>query len=121
MSRDTECFSMYSLMSMRIINFSSLKRNSAFAHASRSEKNEGTNRPLDVREASAAAPHGVRNAAQRVVLADNALPNALFHVDELVRFALEQPAGRNSRPLANELGDVFFIDFFLQHRRIFLH
>ena len=27
----------------------------------------------------------------------------------------------NSRPFADELGDVFFVDFFLQHRRIFLH
>ena len=34
MSRDTLCFSMYSLMSMRIINFSSSKRNSAKARAS---------------------------------------------------------------------------------------
>src|SRR6266446_4690934 len=34
MSRETLCFSMYSLMSMRIISFSSSKRNSASARAS---------------------------------------------------------------------------------------
>src|ERR1700682_661511 len=34
MTRDTLCFSMYSLISMRIINFSSSKRNSASARAS---------------------------------------------------------------------------------------
>src|SRR5260370_32278041 len=92
-----------------------------FAHASRSEKNEGTNRPLDVREACAAASYGIRHASQGVVLADNSLPQPLFHAYEFLRFAFEQPASRNSSPLTYKLGDVFFIHFFLQHRGIFLH
>ena len=40
---------------------------------------------------------------------------------ELLRFALKQTAGRDARPFAYELGDVFFIDFFFQHRGILLH
>ena len=42
-----------------------------FPDASRAEKNERTDRALGIRETSAAAPHGIRYASQRVVLADH--------------------------------------------------
>jgi len=84
MSRDTLCFSMYSLISMRIINFSSSKRNSASARASsvfsdacRSEENERADRQLGVGKTCAAAAHGIRHALQRVVLADTPLASAV--------------------------------------------
>ena len=92
-----------------------------FPHACCSEENERADRPLGVGETCAAAPHGIRHALERVILADNPLPQPLFHVHELLRFAFQQPANRNARPLAHELGDVFLIDFFFQHGRVSLH
>ena len=40
---------------------------------------------------------------------------------ELLRFAFQQPADRNASPLAHQLRDIFLIDFFFQHGRVFLH
>jgi len=53
-----------------------------------------------------------------VFLADNALAQTLFHVHKLLRFALEQPPDGNACPLAHQLGDIFLVDFFLQHARV---
>ena len=35
-------------------------------------------------------------------------------------FAFKQAADRNAGPLADNFGDLFLADFFLQHRMIFL-
>ena len=37
-----------------------------------------------------------------------------------MRLALEQAARWNASPLAHKFGDIFFVDFFLQHPRAFL-
>ena len=39
---------------------------------------------------------------------------------ELLRFAFKQTPGGNACPFTDELRDVLFVDFFLQHRRVFL-
>ena len=39
----------------------------------------------------------------------------VFHVDELLDFALEHLGNRNAGPLGDDAGYVFFIDFFFQH------
>ena len=39
---------------------------------------------------------------------------------KLLRFALKQAAGWYSRPLADELGDIFLVNLFLQHGSVFL-
>ena len=54
-------------------------------------------------------------------MADNPLPQPFFHMHELLRLAFQQPANRNTSPLAHQLGDVFFVDFFFQHGSVFLH
>ena len=46
---------------------------------------------------------------------DNALMEAFFHLEQLLDLAFDQPADRNVRPPAHHLGDVFLVDFFLQH------
>src|SRR5258708_7630540 len=46
-------------------------RQFCFAYAGWPKKNERTDRPLGVGEPCAAAPHGICNALQRVVLADH--------------------------------------------------
>src|SRR5712664_1228445 len=108
MSRDTLCFSMYSLMSMRIINFSSSKRNSASARA-----NSVLPTPV--------GPRKINEPMGRFILAQHALPQTFFHVDKFLRFAFQQTSGGNSRPLTHKFSDVFFVYFFLQHWRFFLH
>jgi len=50
-----------------------------------------------------------------MILANNAIAEALFHVDELLDFAFQHAGDGDASPLADDFGDVFFVDFFLQH------
>ena len=59
--------------------------------------------------------NGVGHALQRLVLADDALAQAFFHRDQLLDFAFEHLRDRDSGPLGDDAGDVFFVDFFFQH------
>ena len=88
---------MYSLMSMRTIAFSSSKRNSAsalaqlgLADAGRAEEEERADRAVRVVEAGPRAADGVGDGANGVVLADHALVEALFHVQQLLGLALHR-------------------------------
>ena len=86
------------------------------ADAGRPQEQERADRPVRIAQARAAAANGVGDARKRRVLPDHALAQPLFHVDELLDFAFEQPPDGNAGPLADDLGDFFFADFFLQHR-----
>src|ERR1035438_632625 len=125
---------MYSDMSMRIINFSSSNKNSANARANSvlptpvgprkmndpigrllSDKPARLRRTaLDTRANASSCPttHGGR----RPTLRHRAPPQAVFHLHEFLRFTLEQTSCRDSRPLAHQFRDVFFVHFFFQHR-----
>ena len=96
--RATECFSMYSDMSRRIMARSSSNRNSASARASSvlptpvgpRKRNEpigrfGSLKPERLRRIAFAT------MAERRVLADHALAQPFFHVNQLLDFAFEQP------------------------------
>ena len=50
----------------------------------------------------------------RLVLADDALVQALLHVHELLDLALEQAADRDARPARDDLGDVLGGDLLLE-------
>ena len=69
----------------------------------------------------AIAANGVRDALESVFLADHALAQAVFHGDQLLGFAFEQAADGNAGPLADQRGDILFVDLFLQHAAVFLH
>ena len=96
MSRATACFSMYSLMSMRIMACSSSNRNSASARAvsvlptpvGPRKMNEPMGR-LRIAQAGAGAANGVGNHGQRCILADDALAQAVLHLDQLLHFAFQ--------------------------------
>src|SRR5262249_35059519 len=88
-----------------------------FPNTGWSEENERADRPLTGRQAGSTPTNGVRDPRETIFLADNAMAQSLLHVNQLGDFAFEQAPDGNSRPLADELGDVFLIDFFLQHRR----
>ena len=49
------------------------------------------------------------------VLADDALPQAIFHGDQLLHFAFQHLRDGDSGPLGDDAGDVFLVDFFFQH------
>ncbi len=95
--------------------FGERARQFGFADAGRPEKNERPNRPLGIAQPGARTANRVGHAFERFVLADDALPQTVFHVDELLDFALEHLRNRNAGPLGDDAGDVFLIDFFFQH------
>ncbi len=72
-------------------------------------------------EAGAGAAHGVGHGDDRLVLADDALAQALLHLDELLDLGLEQPGDGDARPLGDDLGDVLLVDLLLQHAAVLLH
>jgi len=121
MRRATACFSMYSLMSMRIMDCSSSNRNSARARAVSvlptrwAEEDERADGALGVAQAGARTADGVGNHGQRGILANDAVAQALFHVDELVHFAFQHAGDGDAGPLADDSGDVLLVDFVFEH------
>ena len=100
--RLTACFSMYSLMSMRTMFFSSSNRNSAsargelrLADARRAEQQERAQGPRGLLQAGARAAHGLADRLDRVALADRrarAMRSSMW--SELLALGLEQPRRR---------------------------
>src|ERR1035438_7224132 len=86
--------------------------------ARRPEENERTNRAVGIAESGARTPDGVGHALNRFVLSNNALPQTVFHRDQLLHFAFQHLRHRNAGPLADDLSDVFLVDLFLQHARL---
>ena len=90
-------------------------RQFGFADAGRAQEDERTDRPLGIAQPRARTANGIGHALERCVLADHALPQALFHGDQLLDFAFEHLRDRNAGPLGDDAGDVFFVHFFFQH------
>ena len=91
------------------------------AHARRPKKNKRTNRPLRIAQPRARTPNRIGHDGQRRVLPDDPLAQPRLHLDELLYLALQHPRDGNPRPLADDAGDVFLIDLFLQHPRHAAH
>ena len=85
------------------------------ADAGRAEKDEAAQRPVGILQTGARAANGVRDRDDRLVLSHHALVQAVFHLEQLLDFAFHQPAHRNARPLADDFGDILFVDLFLEH------
>ncbi len=84
------------------------------ADAGRAEEEERADRPVGVGEAGARAADRGGDRLDRLVLADDALVQALLHVDELRDLALEQPRDRDPGPRRDDLGDVVGVDLLLE-------
>ena len=54
--------------------------------------------------------NGIADRLDRLLLADDALAQVLFHVKQLLGFGLQHAAHRNARPRADDDGDVACID-----------
>src|SRR5208282_2456823 len=86
-----------------------------FADAGWPQENERPDRPLRIAQPGARTADRIGYAFQRFVLPDDALPQTVLHVDQLLDFAFEHLRNRNASPLGDDAGNVFFIDFFFQH------
>ena len=96
-------------------------RQLGLADAGRAEEDEAAERPVRILQSGARAADGVGHGDDRLVLADDALVEALLHVNQLLDFAFHQPADRDVGPLGDDLGDVLLVDFFLEHPLALLH
>ena len=91
-----------------------------FADAGRTEKDKRADRPILILQAGAGAAHGVGHGDDRVLLADDAELKPVFHLEQLLHLAFEHLGDRNAGPFGDDFGDVFGVDFFLEHLLIFL-
>ncbi len=92
-------------------------RQLGLADAGRAEEQEVADRAVGVAEPGARAAQGVGDRLDGLVLADDALVQALLHVDELLDLALEQAADRDAGPAGDDLGDVVGVDLLLEEAR----
>ena len=88
-------------------------RRLGLADAGRAKEQERAKRPIRILQAGARGAHGVGHGQNGLLLADDALAEALFHGDELFDFALHQLAHGYARPAADDLSDVLLSHFFL--------
>ena len=86
-----------------------------FAHARRTEKHEAAERAVRVLQPRPCAANGIGDGLNGLVLSHDAQVQPFFHVDELLNLSLHETADRNMRPLADDFGDVLFVNLFLQH------
>ena len=86
------------------------------ADAGRAEEQERADRAARVLEPGPRAADGVGHGLDGLVLADDALVQALLHLDELGGLALEQAADRDAGPGPDDLGDVVGADLLLEQR-----
>ena len=81
------------------------------------EEQERAGRPVRVRQARARAADGVGHRADRLVLADHALVQLVFHQQQLVALALHQLGHRNAGGARHHLGDLLGADHGAQQLR----
>ena len=100
---------MYSLMSMRVMRLLVVEqelgqraRQLGLADAGGAQEDERADRPVRVLEAGPGAPDGVGDGLDGLVLADDALVQALLHVDELGLLALQQARHRDAGPRGDD-------------------
>ena len=113
MSRETEYFSMYSLMSIRTMFFSLVEQGFRqgfgqfrLAHASGAQEQEGANGTVGVLDAGTAAEDGLTDPVNGFVLADDSLMQNVVQVQQLLPFALHELCHGDARPAFDDEGDL---------------
>ncbi len=120
--RDTLNFSWYSLMSIRVIMFSSLKRYSANALASSVFPTPVVPKKMNepIGRFGSCSPARERRTASAdsfdgLVLTNDALVELCFQMNQFFAFALQHSANRYARPAADDVGNVVWSYFLLHH------
>src|SRR4029078_12009176 len=86
------------------------------ADPGRAQEQERADRAAWVLETGPGTPDRVGDGLDRLVLADDTLMEALFHLDELGGLAFHKPADRDAGPRPDDLGDVVGADLLLEER-----
>ena len=73
-------------------------RQLGFPDAGGTQEDERADRPVGILQTGARPAHSVGHCPQGVLLPDHALVQALFHVDELLQLAFQQPRDRDPGP-----------------------
>ena len=122
MRRATACFSMYSDMSMRTMAASSSKRNSARARAVSVLPTPVGPRKMKLPMGCLGSlrPARLRRMALATTVSAASWPTTRWRsrssiCDQLLHLAFEHLGDGDSGPARDDLGDVFFVDLFLQH------
>src|SRR5207253_7632154 len=74
------------------------------------EENERRGRALRILDAGARAADRLRDGEHRLLLADVALVDLVFHVDEPLGLGLGQLEDRDARPHRDDVGDLLLTD-----------
>ena len=85
-----------------------------FADAGGAEEDEAADGALRIAEAGAIAEDGVGDEAHGFVLADDAIFEAIGHLDELLDFAFEHAGDGNAGPLGDDGGDIVLVDLLFE-------
>ena len=75
-------------------------------HARGPEEHEDADRALRVLQPRARSPHGLRDRADRLALADHALVEELLHLEQPRRLLGGDPRQRDARPHGDDVADV---------------
>ena len=94
-------------------------RQLGLTHTGRAGEDEGTGRTARILEACTGAADGAGDGLDRLVLANDALVQLLFHVEQTVGFLLRQLQHRDAGPVRQNLGDLVlaYLGDFLQVAR----
>ena len=83
-------------------------------HAGGSHEQERPDGAVGIRQPSSAAPYGVGNGGDGLVLTDHPGMEGVLHPDQLLHLAFEETADRHPGGPADDLGHVFGIHLFFQ-------
>src|SRR5665213_1101067 len=93
-------------------------RQLGLADAGRTEEEERAQRAVRIAQTRTRAHDRFRDSRDGFVLADDPRVQLPLEVQQLLDLALEQLADRDPRPAADDRGDVFFVDLFLEQPRL---
>ena len=80
-----------------------------FTYTRGTDKDERTDRACRILQAGPRAADGIGDGVDRLLLADNAIVQTCFHVQELFRLAFHHLGKRDACPLVNDRGDIVHI------------
>ena len=82
----------------------------SLTHTGRAGEDEGTGWAVRILQAGAGAPDSTGDGLDRLVLADDALVQLVFHAQQAVGFLLGELEHRDARPVCEHLGDLVLAD-----------
>ncbi len=96
------------------MNSARARANSVFPTPGRTQEQEAANRPFRIFQTRPGPQNRLGDGQHRFVLPDHALVKLIFQSEELFHLAFEQLGNGNTRPAADNFGDVFFVYLFFE-------